>query len=66
MKFIKKSLRIIFLVLPIVLASFGLGIGGGIPIPPRNKKEDNPFEIKVELDESKESKVEFVQMEIKQ
>jgi hypothetical protein len=65
MKSFKKALKLLGLVLLIVLASVGLGIGGGIPISPSNKKEDT-IEIKVELVESKEDKTELGQFNIKQ
>jgi hypothetical protein len=51
MKSFKKILRLLGLVLLIVLASFGVCIGGGAPIQRPNKKEDT-IEIKVELVES--------------
>lgn len=65
MKSFKKILRLLGLVLLIVLASVGLGIGGGIPIPPSNKKEDT-IEIKVELVESNEDKTKLGQFDFKQ
>ena len=36
----KKILKLSGLAFLIVLASFGIGFGGGVPIPPLNKKED--------------------------
>lgn len=65
MKSFKKILRLLGLVLLIVLASVGLGIGGGIPIQPSNKKED-VIEIKVELVESNENKTKLGQFDFKQ
>ena len=65
MKSFKKTLKLLGLVLLIVLASVGLGIGGGISIPPSNKKEDT-IEIKVELVESNEDKTKLGQFDIKQ
>ena len=52
-KGVKKTLKLCGLVLLIVLASLGIGIIGGIPIPTTRKKEDI-FEIKTELVESKQ------------
>jgi hypothetical protein len=65
MKSFKKTLRLLGLVLLIVLASFGVGFGGGVPIPPSRKKEDT-IEIKVELVESKEDETKLSQFDIKQ
>ncbi|NEU10491.1 hypothetical protein GZH53_19350 [Flavihumibacter sp. R14] len=48
MKSFKKLLRLSGLVLLIALACFGIGIIGGTPVPPRNKREDT-IEIVVEL-----------------
>ncbi|MDQ0641390.1 hypothetical protein QF042_004955 [Pedobacter sp. W3I1] len=51
MKQFKKAMRLTGLVLLILLASVGLG--GGVPIPPSNKRE-NYIEIKIELPETDE------------
>ncbi|QIL40108.1 hypothetical protein G7074_13065 [Pedobacter sp. HDW13] len=51
MKGFKKTGRLIGLVFLIFLAS--IGIGGGIPIPPTNRRE-NQIEIKTELKETEE------------
>jgi hypothetical protein len=53
MKNLKKTMRLLGLFLLIVLASIGIGISGGVPISPSNKRED-AFEIKIELVESNE------------
>jgi hypothetical protein len=65
MKSFKKALKLLGLVLLMVLASVGLGIGGGIPIPPSNKKEDT-IEIKVEFVDSKEGNTKLGQFDFKQ
>ena len=53
MKDFKKTIRLFGLVVLIVLASLGIGICGGIPIPTSNRKEDS-VKIKIEVVESKE------------
>lgn len=65
MKSFKKALKLLGLVLLIVLASVGLGIGGGIPIPPSNRKEDT-IEVKVELVDSNEDKIKLGHFDFKQ
>ncbi len=65
MKSFKKTLKLLGLVLLIVLASVGIGISGGVSIPPTKKKEDT-IEIKVELVESTKDKTALVQFDIKQ
>jgi hypothetical protein len=65
MKSFKKMLRLSGLVLLIVLATVGIGFGGGMPILPSNKKEDI-IEIKVELVESNDNKTKLAQFDIKQ
>lgn len=64
MKSFKKTLKLLGLAFLIVLASLGIGIGGGVPIPPSNKKKDT-IEIKVELVESNEEKTKLGQFDIK-
>lgn len=54
MKKFKRRLRLLGYLLLIVLASFGLGLMGGIPLPKSNRKE-NPIEIKIALEEPEES-----------
>ena len=54
MKSFKKLLRLSGLVLLIALACFGIGIIGGTPVPPKNKKEDT-IEIVVELSDLTDS-----------
>jgi hypothetical protein len=65
MKSFKKLLRLLGLVFLIVLASVGMSLGGGVPIPPSNKKEDY-IEVTVELDESDEEQTELGQFNLKQ
>ena len=64
MKRFKKILKLLGLVCLIVLASVGIGITGGIPIPSSKKKENN-IEIKIELVESTEDKTKLDQFDIK-
>lgn len=44
----KKSLRFLGLILLIILASFGVGMGAGVPISANHKRED-ANKIKTEL-----------------
>jgi hypothetical protein len=44
----KKFIRISFFILLIVLASLGVGLSGGVPIPFSNKRRQES-EIKIEL-----------------
>jgi hypothetical protein len=64
MKRFKKTLRLIGLVLLIVLACLGIGIGGGAPVPRFNKKE-NTIGINAELLDDDRDKT-MVVMDIKQ
>lgn len=50
MKVFKKTVRLLGLFILIILASVGIAIGGGIPIPPGNKKEEN-IEVSIELED---------------
>ena len=52
MKTFKKTFRLICLVLLILLASVGIGLSGGAPIPLLRKREDMP--VTIELFESHE------------
>ena len=49
----KKSLRLIWLCILIVLACFGVGISGGATVPVI-KRRDNITEVKIELVEVKD------------
>lgn len=53
MKWLKKTLRVVGLVLLIILAACGIFIIGGAPVPPLRRKE-NTIEIVTELIENKE------------
>lgn len=65
MKKLQKTLRLFSLIILVILASVGIGIGGAIPVT-TNKKRENSIEIKTELVETKESKSELKkQKEIK-
>jgi hypothetical protein len=44
----KRKLHLVGLVLIMLLATVGISLGGGIPIPMSGKKEDGP-PIKIEL-----------------
>ena len=52
-------LRFGSMALLMALASVGIGIFGGVPIPP-NKRRENIIEIKVELKEADENKADTV------
>ena len=51
---LKKAAKLFGIGLLIVLASFGIGIGGAVPITSKRKKEDTN-EIRTELVEGKET-----------
>lgn len=65
MKSLKKTIKLFGFLLLIILASVGVGIGGGAPVLPNSKKEDS-IEIKAELPESKDNKNEVIELGIKQ
>ena len=50
MKFFKKMSRLIVLIFLMLLATIGIGLSGGVPIPSSGRKE-NTFEIKTEAEE---------------
>lgn len=50
-------LRIAGMIMLIALASFGVGLIGGVPIP-MNKRRENVIELRIELKESEEHKAE--------
>lgn len=50
MQSLKKAFRLLGLSVLIVLASFGVGLSGGITIPVSKRKEDN--RVNIELVES--------------
>lgn len=62
MKSLKKAIRLSGLVLLILLATLGIGIGGAVPIPP-NKKREDANEIKIELVEVKEKLIKLTESE---
>ena len=45
------------MIMLMVLASFGVGLVGGVPIP-MTKRRENVIELRVELKESEENKAE--------
>ena len=64
MKRFKKALKLLALVFLIVLAVFGIGLSGGIPILQSNKRGDKT-EINIELFEPEENEKEFKKNEVK-
>lgn len=64
MKSFKKTLKLLGLVFLIVLASVGIGFGGGIPIPSSNKREGTMV-INVELVQSNEDETKLIEVDIK-
>ena len=52
-----KVLRVAGMIMLIVLASFGVGIIGCVPIPANNRRE-NVIELRIELKETDENKSE--------
>lgn len=48
MKKLKRMLKLLAFICLIVLAGFGIGLSGGVPIPPASKKKD-PVEVNDEL-----------------
>ena len=64
MKSFKKTFKLLGLVFLIVLASVGIGFGGGIPIPSSNKREDT-IAIKIELVESNKDETKLIEVDIK-
>ncbi len=56
MKGLKKDLKLICVVLLIILASVGIGMGGGAPVTMFRKREDK--QITIELFESHENQPE--------
>lgn len=63
MKNLKKTIKLFGFILLIILASVGVGIGGGAPVLPTGKKEDS-IEIKVELPESKDNENEVIELNL--
>lgn len=58
MKGFKQALRLTGFILLIILASFGIGIGGGAPIPPSTRKKDPVEVISEEVDSERSSESE--------
>ena len=61
----KNILKLSALVLLIVLASVGIGMAGGVPIPSSNKRKDST-DLKIELVESNVDNTRVGQSDIKQ
>ncbi|WP_316792183.1 hypothetical protein [Pedobacter frigoris] len=55
MQSLKKAFRILCLSVLILLASFGVGLSGGIVMPASRKREDNPVLIEL-VETNKENK----------
>lgn len=55
-------MRILGLVLLIILAVLGIGIGGAAPVFSRNNSRDEGPEIKIELLETKKEKSDTLQL----
>ena len=64
MKRFKKMLRLLGLIVLLVLATVGIGIGGGVPVRSANRKE-NTIEITTDELENGEDKKEISQLDIK-
>jgi len=62
MKKFKRILKLLGLICLIILASVGMGIGGAVPIPMVNKKEDT---IELIVESSEDDKAELNELEIK-
>ncbi len=58
MKKLKRILKLIAFICLIVLAGFGIGLSGGVPIPPANKKKD-PAEVTDEQIDSEQEAAEL-------
>lgn len=50
MRTLKRAFRLLCLAVLIILASFGIGLSGGVAIPVSRKREDN--QVTIELVES--------------
>ncbi len=61
----KNILKLSALALLIVLASVGIGMAGGVPIPSSNKRKDST-DLKIELVESNVDNTRVGQSDIKQ
>ena len=59
MKTLKKGFRLLFLFLLIILASFGIGIAGAIPVLPKSKR--NETEIQTEFFEKRKDLKEIIE-----
>lgn len=57
MKKFKKFIRLLALILMILLASIGVGLAGGMPIPLTGRREDMAPDIKVEQLDKKEDEL---------
>lgn len=66
MKKLKKILRILSLILFMVLASIGVGIGGAAPVLPKSKDRDAGNEVKIEMVDVQKEKPVVAQEEQKE
>jgi hypothetical protein len=62
MKRFKKMLRVTGVMVLIILALFGIGIIGGVPVPTFRRKE-NTVEIRTELKETRETEGDIILFE---
>jgi len=62
MKKFKRILRLLGLICLIILASVGMGIGGAVPLPMANKKEDT---IELIVESSDDDEAELNELKIK-
>lgn len=61
MEKLKKIIRISGLVIMVILASVGLGLVGGVPIPSSSRSKE-PIEINIELEESNDEEQEITEL----
>lgn len=62
MKKLKKALRLLFLICLILLASVGIGMVGGIPLPISDKRKQTP-DINIELVEPQDEESDVKEFE---
>ncbi|MEO6524303.1 MAG: hypothetical protein ABIN91_21635 [Mucilaginibacter sp.] len=64
MEKLRRLLRLSGIVMFVALASFGIGIFGAVPIPPKKRKEDH-IEFCIELKEAEKEGTDTVMFEVK-
>jgi hypothetical protein len=65
MKKLKKLLRLLVLICLLVLASFGIGLNGGVPLPVI-KRKNSYEEVRIELIDKKDKVSETTKIQIKE